>query len=775
MKNNSEPQNILDAQEKRRKRKKILLIVCITLILLPAVILGCTVGGFAIWTTTQKIDKNLLPTATAVPTFYDADGNALPYADSNFVDINTVSDNLRYAFVALEDKRFYKHKGYDLTRMIGATVNNIKAGAVREGASTITQQLIKNTHLTHERTMSRKLKELALAINLEKMYSKDEILSMYLSVIYFGSGAYGIKQAANLFFDKNIEDLSLAECATLAGIIKNPAKYSPTKHPEESIKRRNVVLQVMHSQGYISKEEFDVAKEQPLKTQKSDDSDNEGASITLDTCEFYISQAIKEVCIALNVTKYQLSNSGLKIYTNLNPKLQLALEKQRLNTQNFENESIGNVSIIIDNESGAVLAHSSTYPYTVSRQAGSVLKPLAVYAPAIDRNLISLATPITDERIDFNGFSPNNYGGVYYGDTNIREAIKKSMNSVSVKVMDYLGTDVSAHYLNSLGIAIEDKDKNYALALGATSKGVTPISVASAYSTLARGGEYISPSYVRFVIEDGNKILSNERDDRRGTQKTHRVISKSTASLMTSALIDTVKSGTAKTLGALPFEVASKTGTVERADGNNSDAWSASYNDVYTVLVWHGTDDTMTEKGGGYPTRHALKIWQQAAEYHQMKSNLDAYDGIVKLDVDTYSTNINKQVVLANENTPLEYRKSEYFAQNNLPTASGSKFDKIENIDFEVSNNNGTIGISFDSEKIYHYEIYRQDVLGSQLIFSSAGLGNRILLTDTPIAFEGKVDYTFVCHLINNEEISATLSKSVYIKDTFPEWSEDIL
>ncbi len=459
MKNNSEPQNILDAQEKRRKRKKILLIVCITLILLPAVILGCTVGGFAIWTTTQKIDKNLLPTATAVPTFYDADGNALPYADSNFVDINTVSDNLRYAFVALEDKRFYEHKGYDLTRMIGATVNNIKAGAVREGASTITQQLIKNTHLTHERTMSRKLKELALAINLEKMYSKDEILSMYLSVIYFGSGAYGIKQAANLFFDKNIEDLSLAECATLAGIIKNPAKYSPTKHPEESITRRNVVLQVMHSQGYISKEEFDVAKEQPLRTQKSDDSDNEGASITLDTCEFYISQAIKEVCTALNITKYQLSNSGLKIYTNLIPKLQLALEKQRLNTQNFENESIGNVSIIIDNESGAVLAHSSTYPYTVSRQAGSVLKPLAVYAPAIDRNLISLATPITDERIDFNGFSPNNYGGVYYGDTNIREAIKKSMNSVSVKVMDYLGTDVSAHYLNSLGIAIEHKDK----------------------------------------------------------------------------------------------------------------------------------------------------------------------------------------------------------------------------------------------------------------------------------------------------------------------------
>ena len=166
-----------------------------------------------------------------------------------------VPSNLVNALVAIEDKRFYRHHGVDWLRTFKSAFTTFTGGRT-QGGSTITQQLIKNTHLTHERTMSRKLKELALAINLEKMYSKDEILSMYLSVIYFGSGAYGIKQAANLFFDKNIEDLSLAECATLAGIIKNPAKYSPTKHPEESIKRRNVVLQVMHSQGYISKEEF---------------------------------------------------------------------------------------------------------------------------------------------------------------------------------------------------------------------------------------------------------------------------------------------------------------------------------------------------------------------------------------------------------------------------------------------------------------------------------------------------------------------------------------
>ncbi|MCM1394473.1 MAG: transglycosylase domain-containing protein, partial [[Eubacterium] siraeum] len=745
------------------------------LILLPLFVIACTVGGFAIWANTQKIDASLLPTATAVPTFYDRDGNELPYADSNYVDINLVSDDLKYAFVALEDKRFYKHNGYDLTRMIGAMLNNIKAGSVREGASTITQQLVKNTHLSHERTLSRKLKELALAINLEKQYSKDEILAMYLSVIYFGSGAYGVKQAADLYFDKNIEDLTLAECATLAGIIKNPSKYSPTKNPDESIKRRNVVLNVMRAEGYINDEEAEAAKSQPLTVANAQDEAQNDAPLNAKACEYYISQAAKEVCDALNITKYQLSNSGLKIYTHLDARLQADLEKMRHSDDNFESDGIGNVSIVIDNENCAVLAHSSSYPYTVSRQAGSVLKPLAIYAPALDKNLITLATPIIDEKIDFNGFSPDNYAGIYYGDTTVREAIKKSMNSVSVKVLDYLGSEDSARYLDSFGISIDDSDKNYALALGATAKGVTPVSIASAYASLARGGEYTSPSYVRFAVDGGNKILSNERTSPSNTQVSHQVLAKSTASLITSALLDTVKDGTAKTLGALSFEVASKTGTVERASGGNSDAWNASYNDRFTVLVWHGSDEDMSEKGGGYPTRHALKIWQAISQKNAISDKLSLSGGVISADVDIYSTKLNREVVLASENTPLEYRKSEYFSLNNLPTANGSKFDKISEIDLEVSNKQGVVTLNFRSENIYEYEVYRQDVLGSNLIYSDSGNDDSITVVDRPIAFDGKVDYTLICRLKNNEEISSSISKSVYIDSSLSEWSIDVL
>ncbi len=742
---------------KKKKRKKIALTTVSCVILLPLLIAALSIGIFAAWANTQHIDKTLLPTATAVPVFYDSKGNVLPYAEDNYVEMNSISDNLKNAFVALEDKRFYSHKGYDIVRMGGALVNNIKARGVREGASTITQQLVKNTHLTHERTLSRKLKELAIAIKLEKQYGKDEIMAMYLSVIYFGSGAYGVKQAANVYFGKSVEDLTLAECATLAGLVKNPSKYSPINHPEQCEKRRNIALSLMLEQGYISEDEYEYAKSRPVQTVNKD-----GAQATVANaraCEFYLSQAQKEVCDSLGITKYQLGNSGLKIYTNLDVSLQYELERQRAAQDNYESSQISSVSIILDNANGAVLAHSSSYPYAISRQAGSVLKPLAVYAPAIDRGLVSLATPIVDEKVDFSGFSPNNFGGLYYGDTTVRDALKKSMNSVSVKVMDYLGVENSAQFLQSVGIDITEEDKNYALALGATSQGVSPLLVAAGYSAFARQGEYLCPSYIRYVVDNGNKTLSNE------ARKGRRVTSASTSALMTVALTDTVKDGTAKSLSVLPFEVAAKTGTAQRDKNGNSDAWCSSYNGDYTVLVWHGSDSVMQEKGGGYPTRHAAKIWKAIDAQYGVERTISVGE-IVPLEIDTYSTKCNRQVTAATENTPVEYRKIEFFAKDSLPDFSRSKFENLLPADFDVVCNGSSVNIAFDTEPIYCYEIVRTDATGSRLIYHEAGSGERAEVCDLPIGFGGKVDYTLICHLINNEEICASKNKSVYIRDS---------
>ncbi|MBD5092448.1 MAG: hypothetical protein HDT36_03600, partial [Clostridiales bacterium] len=650
MKSKTQIQNSEKSNPKSKKRKKILIATLSCLVLLPLLSIAIAVATFAAWANTQHVDKYLLPTATALPVYYDVSGNELPSEQSDFVEPNEISDNLKNAFVALEDKRFYSHKGYDIVRMGGAAVKNIKAGGIREGASTITQQLVKNTHLTQERTLSRKLKELAIAIQLEKEYDKDEILSMYLSVIYFGNGAYGVKQAASTYFSKTIDELDLSECAILAGIVRNPSKYSPFSNIEECKSRRNVALSVMREQGYIDEDTYQNTIAMPILTKK--DRTNNNDNLSAKTCEFYLAQVQNEVCEKLNMTKYQLSNSGLKIYTNLDSSLQAELEKHRHDVNNYESDLVNSVSIVLDNQSGAVLAYSSSYPYSISRQAGSVLKPLAVYAPALDCNLVSLATPIVDEKIDFGGFCPSNYGGTYYGDTTVREAIKKSMNSVSVKVLDYIGVDRSASYLDSFGIGISDADKNYALALGATSKGVSPLSVAGGYSTLARNGEYIKPSFVRYIVDNGSKVYAN--DSYQNVQyQSSRVISSGASALITSALVDTVNDGTAKSLSVLPFEVAAKTGTAQRSDGSNSDAWCASYNSEYTVLVWHGNDEGMSERGGGYPTRHTASIWKSVSSMKQVTRSFTYPDTVVLKDVDTYSSKINKQVVAATENTPL--------------------------------------------------------------------------------------------------------------------------
>lgn len=758
MKNKSKTQNSTEAALMRAKRRKIALIVFACAVLLPLLSAAVSAAIFAAWANTQSVDRSLLPTATAMPVYYDIDGAELPSAKSDYIVPSEVSDSLRYAFVALEDKRFYRHRGYDAVRIGGALLKNIKAGKIKEGASTITQQLVKNTHLTQERTLKRKLKELAIAIQLEKEYDKDEILSMYLSVIYFGNGAYGAKQAASVYFGKDIEELTLSECAALAGIVRNPSKYSPISNPNECRSRRDLVLFAMREQGYIKDEEYRAASSELITVSRSNDMSEDGA-ISAKACGFYLSQVQNEVCAALGITKYQLGNSGLKIYTNLDASLQTELERQRLNSSNYESDNVSSVSIVIDNLSGAVLAYSSSYPYVISRQAGSVLKPLAVYAPALDCGAVSLATPIADEKIDFGGYSPSNFGGVYYGDTTVREGIKKSMNSVSVKVLDYIGVDRSASCLHSFGIDIAEGDRTYALALGATANGVSPLKIAGGYSSLARGGEFIRPFFVKYVIDGGSKVYSNEMPSSRGV----RAVSKSTASLMTSALADTVKDGTAKSLSALPFELAAKTGTVERSEASNSDAWCASYNEQFTVLVWHGSDSGMTERGGGFPTRHALGIWKDISNSKNISHSFAVPEDIAAVDVDTYSSKINKQVVAATENTPLEYRKTEYFPLTALPSPLGSKFENIPELSLDISANGSAVSIMFDTESIYEYEIYRTDVTGCTLIYSAIGSGARVSLFDRPISFGGKVEYTVICHLPNNDEIRSSSSKLIFV------------
>lgn len=743
----------LPLPNKPKKRRKILIGTLAALLLAPVILLGAAVGIYAIWARGVKLDKSALPVSASLPTFYDADGNKLSYKQDSYISADEITDDLRNAFVAVEDKRFYSHKGYDPVRMAGAALGNLKAGGIREGASTITQQLVKNTQLTHERTLKRKLTEIALAAKLEREYSKDDILSMYLSVIYFGSGAYGVKQACRKFFAKDVGELTLSQCACLAGIVRNPACYSPKNKPENCVNRRDLVLKLMLEQGYIDDKSYEEATAEPLLL--SENAADESAAYG-----GYLEKAAQEVCEALDITRAQLDGSGYRIHTALDGELQQEL--CALRGQCISAEDVDSAAVVLDSE-GFAIGYSSNLPYEASRQAGSVLKPLAVYAPALNERMISLATPITDEKVNYGGYSPSNFGGKYYGDTTIKQAIARSMNSVSVKVLDYLGVDNCAAYLNKFGIRISDEDKNYALALGATSKGVSPLDIAAAYGAFARGGMYQNCKFVKAVI-DGDRYVYDGKTGNPNGQNCQRAVSSATASLISVALKEAVTSGTAKTLSALPFEVAAKTGTAQREDGGNSDGWCASYNDGYTVVVWHGSDGNLDERGGGLPTMHALKIWQLLAARAPMPSKLTLSEDITQVRIDNYSAAKCRHAVAATDSTPEKYVSVEYFDVASLPTSGDSLFENVPAPQLSVNMLNDIVRLQFDCQPIYGYTLTRRDLLGESVIFECSGYDGAKTIYDAPVTFGGKVTYTLTC---SSGSSKAQCTKTVFSQPPF--------
>lgn len=751
---------ILTPEEKKRKKRKLAIILSVV-ILTPVVSASVALGGFELWAKNQNPNPDLLPTATATPVFFDASGNEVSYTDDNYINPADIPTDLKNAFVALEDKRFYSHKGYDPVRMAGALLSNIKAGSLKEGASTITQQLVKNTHLSHEKTVSRKLKEIAIASNLEKEYSKDEILAMYLSVIYFGNGAYGAKQAARLYFDKNVTELDLSECATLAGIVKNPKKYSPLSNETDCISRRNLVLSVMKNEGYIDEQTYLDTISKPLNAIKHE---RKSGNLNSQIFNLYIKNAIDEVCEQLDMTKYELSNSALKIYLNLDAELQRQIAVYGEDKSMYSADSVNGAIMVVDNKNSKVSAYWSNLPYNVKRQPGSCLKPLAVYAPAIDKNMITLATPVTDEKVDFGDFAPSNFGGIYYGYTTIRQAIKKSMNSVCVKTLSYIGVDDAINTLSLLGIKTEDTDKNYALSLGALTNGVKVKEIADAYSTFANDGHFQRAKFVDFVVKNDRKILSSEK------VSAQKVFKSSTCDQINSALSDTVKDGTAISLSALDVEVCAKTGTAERADKRNGDAWCASYNNDYTVVVWHGSDNGMDERGGGFATKQCQKTWRCIEDKHPLAKKLTASEFSVVLDVDLYATKQNKSVTIASQNTPIEYRKSEIFPVGSQYEMS-SYFDSVDcsESDVTLSNNRHVITLTVQAKEIYSYAIYRIDVFGRELIACFDGKANRdTTISDKPLSLGDIVKYEIVCSLTSNPQICMTLEKEVYVDGFMP-------
>lgn len=614
--------------------------------------------------------------------------------NGSYVKLENLNDYTKNAFISIEDKTFYKHNGVNLKRIVKAILINIKNHSYKEGASTISQQLIKNTHLSGEKTIERKIKEICLTKKLEKEFSKDEILEYYLNIVYFGNNNYGLEKASNYYFSKESKDLSLSESALLAGLLCSPKNYSPILNPEKSINRRNLVLDEMAKDGKISYSDAIKAKNEKLILKINNSKENKLNS--------YSEQAIDESIKILRMPAKQIAIGGYKIYTYQSPTMQKNLENAFLDI----NHNCDTCGIILDNQSKSVSAFVGNSPYKIlenKRQPGSLLKPIIAYAPAINENIISPSTMLLDEEINISGFSPKNANGTFSGYVSTREALSKSINIPAVKVLSYVGIEKAKSYAKKLGVEFSEDDASYALALGGMTYGVNIKQIANSYMCFANCGQFSDAKFVHFITDKNGKIIYKNEP------KTSMVFREDTAFLINDMLKTSAQTGTAKKLQSLNKPIASKTGTVGiKNSKENLDAWNVSYDKNITSVIWFGNLDNtpISISGGNEPTEVNKNIFKniQVEDFSKPTS-------VEEKEIDLIELEENHRVMFVNENTPERYKKSEYFSRFNSSNETSTLFLLPPNLEAYISSINEQKILNFTTLKYLKYDIYEDGIL----------------------------------------------------------------
>lgn len=671
--------------------------VCIiTLAFIVAVSAISGAGYYFYVTKSVTLDETKLDSLSSSSLeIYDINNLSIKPSSENYTDIDKLKSHTKKAFISAEDKRFYSHNGIDYIRIGGALISNIKTKSFSQGASTISQQLIKNTQLSSEKTISRKLKEFKLTKTLEDKYSKDEILELYLNNIYFGNGCYGIENASLHYFSKNAKDLTLAESAILAGTINAPSIYDIESNPEKANARKNLILNLMQSYGHISKEECEKAKKENINLNISKLFNN----------NFIYNEIIKEASSNLKVTENLLKSQNLKIYTHINLKLQSKINNQIKNNYSNLDSSPKIASIIIDNETNGIVAVcGSKSTFESRRQPGSAIKPILVYAPAIENDIISPSTKIIDEKINISGYSPENADKKYHGSMSAKTALSNSYNIPAVKILNEIGISNAQNFAKKLGINFDENDNNLAIALGGFTNGTTLFELIDAYTTFANNGKYNTSKYIKKIIKNNQVIYSNN-----SSENQTQVMKESTAYLITDMLKETTKTGTAKRLKNFSFEIASKTGTVGLSNSKkNSDAYNISYTNSHTILTYFGgTKMPENINGSTYPTMLAKDIFNNLYQ-KQTPQKFTKPKSVVQKAISLNGYNDGK-IVLADET---EKSINEYFSITNQPAENESQNYKIDIINLE----NKQPIITFKINDNTDYKIFRSDLENDKLL-----------------------------------------------------------
>lgn len=620
-------------------RRRLRLTVFTTLLIAAVIVSGIAIGMYAAVSREIK-DMNIQTLALNYSSFiYYEDESGVPrefeqiQSENNriWVDSSQIPQVMKDAIVAIEDERFYKHHGVDVKRTLGATgkwvLAKVGIGNANYGGSTITQQVIKNITNEKENTPSRKVKEMMRAVALEKQLTKDEILTMYLNIVYFANGCNGVEAAANTYFDKDAADLTLAEAASIAGITQFPTQYDPFVNPQNNIEKRNVVLSKMLELGYITQAEYVEAAASDLVVSNAH-KENRGR-----VTSYFVDQVVNDVINDLVEQKgystdfatQQVYNGGLKIYSTIDPEIQGIMEDVFEDTSNFPSTGRGAQSAmaVIDPYTGKVRGIIGGLGEKTDirgwnratqsvRQPGSSIKPLSVYAPAIDTGKITEVTTVVDEEITIGNdkWTPKNAYDGFKGEMTVKEAVARSANIPAVKVLDMVGVSTSFGYLqNKFHLStLVDGDKNFSsLALGGLTQGVTVKEMAAAYGTFVNSGKYIKPhTYTQVLDSTGQVILENTSNTTQAISAASAFI---TADLLYGVVNNSLGTGQSARLDC-GISTYGKTGTTD----DDCDKWFVGFTPYYVGACWYGFDTPSSIRAAGVSGNPTVTAWKLVME-----------------------------------------------------------------------------------------------------------------------------------------------------------------
>ncbi|MEL7624935.1 MAG: PBP1A family penicillin-binding protein [Clostridiales bacterium] len=659
---------------------RILSLIFFTCVILGFVAAGL-VGGYVYNVINSMPDMDLTVLSGELTTYvYDRNNEQIGvfHSEKDRVPLEPTEIPLRMkqAIVAIEDQRFFHHKGVDPIRILGAARANLLSGSRGQGASTITMQVARLVILdvsNTDKSYDRKIQEAYIAMKLEKVYSKEQILAFYLNNVYYGQRAYSCATAAQNYFDKDIHDLSIGEYAFLAGVVNGPGVFDPFKNMEKAKNRQAIVLNEMVKMGYISEEESKAAKEAPLNVVKATSSveDRDFAN------QSFLDYTFNEACTILGIDQsnaIRMYTGGYRIYTTLDTVTQAKAEEIYANDEKFpkvkgEGKIIQSAMVVTNVKNGEILmmiggrnineVRGFNRAADALRQPGSSFKPVVVYGPALEMGW----NPgnVLDDYPD--GFMVQekkfvNSDNTYRGLVTLRAAVQSSLNTIAVKLIEQIGVENGIAFAKNLGISSLVESGSYndlgpAVALGGVTKGVSPLELTAAFATFSNGGVYNKPFAIRRIEDHKGNVLYEH------TLESHVAMSPQTAYLMTDMLVSAVSSGTG-TRARLDRPTAGKTGTTSL----NVDAWFAGFSPDLAAAVWMGYD--ISEKMPGvFGGTYCAPVWKEimtVAHRDLPVTNFPVPENIRTVTIDA------KSGLLPSELTPKEFTISEKFNGNYVPT-----------------------------------------------------------------------------------------------------------